>query len=82
MGLSYPDNHLSYRLNFLMPMRALYSIYPLFQAWRIASAPALSLGRPDDALEWPVEGRWIIIVWNQLHQHYAHDRDLAERFSG
>jgi len=61
-------------------MRALSSLYPLFQAWRIASEAALSLGRPDDALEWPVEGRCIIIVWNQLHQYHAHDRDLAERF--
>ena len=51
-----------------------------------AAAAALSLGHPDKALEWLVEGR--CIIWNQINQLRtpvdelrAHDRALADRFS-
>jgi hypothetical protein len=51
-----------------------------------ASAAALSLGHPDKALEWLVEGR--CIVWNQINQLRtpvdelrSYDPALAERLS-
>jgi hypothetical protein len=51
-----------------------------------ASAAALSLGHPDKALEWLVEGR--CIVWNQINQLRTpvdelrvHNQSLADRFS-